>query len=227
MSFRAIVSNFARVRHARGWRAAFRAIRERLDERYFENYFGIETRGFVASSELGFATTESHAYVATSYAGIFGLLRRLAPARSDVFLDYGCGKGRALVVAATFPFSQAIGIELSASLATDARYNLQRARGRFQCPRVEVWQGDATGYVVPDDATIAYFNNPFSGAVLAKVLEQLRASLARRPRVLRLACTLPADSAFERTLDNTPDLISLERRSGPAETHDRIFQWRV
>ncbi|HVS53819.1 MAG TPA: methyltransferase domain-containing protein [Opitutaceae bacterium] len=225
MSLRILLSNFARTSREKGYRAAVRAVRERIVERHFESHFDIETRGVITPLELGFATADSHSYVATSYTDIFRMLRRLAPTPADVLLDYGCGKGRALVVAATFPFSQAIGVELSEPLVEEARRNLQLAARRFRCPRVEVWQGSAADYRVPDEVTIAYFNNPFSGGVLAQVLDRLRASLARRPRALRLACTLPPDSAFERTLEATPDIVAHDSaKHTDSDTHQRIFQ---
>ena len=41
------------------------------------------------------------------------LLRKFGVSGSDVFVDFGCGKGRALLVAAGFPFRRVVGIEFS------------------------------------------------------------------------------------------------------------------
>ena len=44
---------------------------------------------------------------------------------TDVFVDYGCGKGRVVVLAARRKFQRVIGVELSAELADAARNRCQ------------------------------------------------------------------------------------------------------
>ncbi len=48
-------------------------------------------------------------------------LSALGPVERYDFLDLGCGKGRALIVAAEFPFRAITGVELSPALAAIAR----------------------------------------------------------------------------------------------------------
>ena len=61
------------------------------------------------------------------------MLRRILPAREvephDVFLDIGCGMGRAVYqAAANYPFKRVIGVELSHELTQAARRNIERNR---------------------------------------------------------------------------------------------------
>ncbi len=50
---------------------------------------------------------------------------------------------------------------------------------------------DAAAYEIPDDVTVVYFYYPFVGDTFRRVMDNLAASLARRPRRLRLIYGLP------------------------------------
>jgi SAM-dependent methyltransferase len=117
------------------------------------------------------------------------LLRRaigaLALTESDVFLDYGSGMGRALLMAARHPARRVVGVEFLAPLAEVARENLAAARPRLRSP-VEVIVADAASWEVADDVTVAFLFNPFVGSVMAAAQARLAASLERRPRPLRV-----------------------------------------
>jgi predicted RNA methylase len=104
----------------------------------------------------------------------------------DVFLDYGAGKGRVVVLAAMLPFRRVLGVEISPDLAELAQANVRRAARHLQCPDVEIVSGDATDFVLPKEATVLYFFDPFSGPVLERVLERIRVSLTAAPRPLRI-----------------------------------------
>jgi hypothetical protein len=56
-----------------------------------------------------------------------------------------------------------------------------------------VISADATQWEVPDDVTIAYFFCPFPPRVFEEVLQQLFASLERRPRPLQLVYFFMSD----------------------------------
>ncbi len=102
----------------------------------------------------------------------------------DVFVDFGSGTGRAVIIAALHPFARVIGVEGSTALNEIARRNVQRARKRMMCQDIEVVTNDVVAYDVPDDATMVYFARPFNGAILEAVLQNVKASLMRVPRRL-------------------------------------------
>ena len=102
-----------------------------------------------------------------------------------VFLDYGCGQGRAPLTAATKPFRKVIGVEMSRRLCAAARANLRTARG-LACRDVQVLQADAERFVTPDETTVIFLFNPFRGPMLDQVIEQIRRSVQRRPRSLTI-----------------------------------------
>ena len=54
---------------------------------------------------------------------------------TGAFLDLGCGAGRSLVVAARFPVTRLIGVELDPVVAALARRNVATRTGRPAAPR--------------------------------------------------------------------------------------------
>ena len=100
-----------------------------------------------------------------------------------VFVDFGSGKGRTLLLAAEAGFKRCEGVEFSAELNRVARSNLQAYRsGRF-ADKVIIHDMDAAQYTVPDDEPcVIYLYNPFGGPVFSAVLERIIDSWKRRPR---------------------------------------------
>jgi hypothetical protein len=95
------------------------------------------------------------------------ILRPRDVSSSDVFIDIGCGKGRTV---------------------------LQAARsGRLRCSHVEVVPGDILDYEFPDDVTVAYVYNPFTGDLFQTMVDKLLASVDRNPRPLRLIYRVPLE----------------------------------
>jgi len=159
---------------------------------FYEWRLGVSTARARGTTELGFSNTEFHCYEATDYQTLKAIMRRVrVRAGEDVFLDFGAGKGRALVVAAMRPFKRVIGVEISRELAALATANLERARRHLVCRDVQVICADATTVQIPDDTTVIFLFNPFHGDVLVQVLLNVRASVGRRPRHLRFVLVNP------------------------------------
>jgi precorrin-6B methylase 2 len=156
----------------------------------FEKVCQLETGGSIEGAALGHSAG-SFGYQPIDCQSFLKALARCRTEHDEVFVDYGCGKGRALLLAALFPLRQVIGVERSAELCTVAERNVTRALRWLQCRNVSIVEQDATEYALPDNATLLFFYNPFSGAVLDAVLERVRASLRRRPRSLRIIYALP------------------------------------
>ena len=89
--------------------------------------------------------------------------------REFTFIDLGCGKGRALIMACEKGFRRVIGVEFSAKLAELARCNLNTV-GFLN---VELVTGDAADFVFPNEPLVLFLYNPFGAAVLEKVLDHL------------------------------------------------------
>jgi SAM-dependent methyltransferase len=103
------------------------------------------------------------------------------------FIDIGCGKGRALMMASEYSFRQVIGVELHASLADTAKSNLAtwQAAGRPVSP-VTILCQDATEFVFPHGPCLLYLFNPFAAPVMRSLIEQIELQFADRPGLLDL-----------------------------------------
>ena len=108
------------------------------------------------------------------------------------FVDLGCGKGRALLLASRFPFRQVLGIELDGALAAIAQANLLTFRAPWQqCHALTVLHADATAIDLPPTPILLYLYHPFLAPALKRVLRRLERSLRQNPRELWLVYINP------------------------------------
>jgi hypothetical protein len=122
-------------------------------------------------------------------------LRRALPKRkirpTDVFIDFGSGKGRMVYLAAKYPFARIIGVEVSASLNEVARRNIDGSLHKLACHNIELVTIDAAAFEIPDDVTVAYLYHPFGGGTFEATIGNLIESLDRNPRRLTLIYQMP------------------------------------
>lgn len=171
-------------------------------EIFYEVHFGISTRKPANLTDHGYDDDEYVNYETPAYRTLLRAFSRLEvrPGRS-VFLDYGCGRGRALTVAATLPFRRVIGVELVPELLESARHNFARARG-LRCHDSELVHANAIDYAPPAEVDHIYFFNPFRGPILEKVVGAIDRSFRAAPRPLTIVYLNPdAFSAHAARLD--------------------------
>ena len=179
-----VVQRLMRSVRSEGVLGTARRARYHCYEQYREWTLGIATASKL--DPYGPLGDELHRpYEPLCYACLDMAFSRLSPGPNDVFLDYGCGRGRITAVAATHPFRKVIGIELHQELCASARVNMYRMHGK-RCSEWEVLQADATEFVVPGDVNVVFLFNPFLGEILDRVVCRLEESLALRPRALTL-----------------------------------------
>lgn len=176
----------------RDWPNLLRTLGWLLEEAWLERRHGLHTAGKIAQHALS-DTTEGQSYEAVSYRALKRIFQRIAPKAEDheVFLDAGCGMGRALVLAARHPYQRVEGFDIAQSLISIAQHNLARPDPHRRCHNVQATQADALQYQVPRDVTTVFLFNPFRGSVLASFLSHLQASLTLNPRRLRLVVANP------------------------------------
>jgi SAM-dependent methyltransferase len=131
-----------------------------------------------------------------------------------VFIDFGSGKGRVLLLASEFPFKKIIGVEFSPKLHAIAQNNIRVYQSTTQqCKHVAAVCEDATSYALPIEPTVYYFFDPFRLPVMSVVIDNLRQSLQKHPRKIflvyvnaELASTLDQAGFLERIYDSTQDV---------------------
>jgi SAM-dependent methyltransferase len=183
---------------------AARIVRHRLSEVLNEWRLNIRTWQFVWLRDYGIHNEELHDYQPTDYRTLKRSMKYVNfDDREQVFLDIGCGMGRAVILAATYPFKRVIGVELSAELTAKARENLNRTRRKLMaCSDVELIATDATEYGIPEDVTVVFFYTPFRGAALTQVMENIRRSLEDHPRKITAVFKNVEKSHFDDVIDS-------------------------
>jgi predicted RNA methylase len=112
------------------------------------------------------------------------------------FVDLGSGKGRMLFLAAEYPFRRIVGVEFARELHEAASQNIRRYRSPKQrCREIESVNMDAADYSFPNDPLVISLYNPFGPGVMRKVLDNLNASVAARPREVVLLLLYPESAA--------------------------------
>jgi SAM-dependent methyltransferase len=116
------------------------------------------------------------------------------------FIDLGSGKGRALLLAAMYPFARIVGVEVQPELEAIAHRNLEAVAGNGQrCHRIESLCADAREYNFPPENLVLYLFNPFPDYVLREVLQNLANSARRSPRQIFVLYNAPFEKQeFER-----------------------------
>jgi hypothetical protein len=86
--------------------------------------------------------------------------------------------GRVVLHAARRPFRQIIGVEVSPALVAIARENRNAYRAPRACRDLRIVRADAATFTFPRGDLLVYLYNPFTGSVIARVLERLAAHQA-------------------------------------------------
>ncbi|HUG69107.1 MAG TPA: class I SAM-dependent methyltransferase [Pirellulaceae bacterium] len=175
----------------RGLRDTIRRLWRTASSYWRERRLRIRTIGSIAGSELEFDAA-SFGYQPVPYASFDAAMRHVSiRPGEDVFVDYGCGMGRAVVLAATYPFRRVIGVERSNALSQIARDNICRASSRFRCADVSIATADARDYELPRDATHIFLFNPFDEPIVMAVLARIHDSILAHPRRVSMIYALP------------------------------------
>ncbi len=146
----------------------------------FDLEFGVRTSGLVAGRDLKSGhRADRHN---TAYFGVapsvfremivrWRRLKPVAPIDVFTFVDLGAGMGRALLLAAEFPFRAVVGVELNPTLARIGKRNiaLWRKAGRGHSP-IRMICGDAAEFELPPGPCVVFLFNPFGAPVLRRVL---------------------------------------------------------
>jgi SAM-dependent methyltransferase len=156
----------------------------------FDERYGVETGGLIGGGEL--RSGHRNDVFNTAYYGMapsrfqwvmeYWIADQTHAALEDYsFIDLGCGKGRAVMMASEFGFREVVGVELHAALAGMAEANVAvwTAAGRAACP-VRIVRADATEFMFPDGACLLYLFNPFAAPVMQRLIERIETDFARR-----------------------------------------------
>jgi len=176
----------------------------------------VTTRHRIPLSKLditGPSATYARFYEPSDTKCLPALLRRLNIQYSEfVFIDFGAGQGKTMLLAAEFPFKRVLGVEISPMLSRQARANCESFRGKRQANSLEVQCGDVAEFIFPNVPLVIYMFNPFSEELIPRMLMNVAQSISMWPREVFLIYYNPLHShaiqgcrAFELCFEGTDE----------------------
>jgi SAM-dependent methyltransferase len=155
--------------------------KSRSGGRRFDHDYGVTTHAVLFLTDLdpdaaGDAGAHATHYEAVPVADFRALLAAVPDAAVSraTFFDVGAGMGRAMILAAEYPFKQVCGIEVSPGLYEVAKENLATARARdLRCHDIRLQRGDARIANYPPGDLVVFLFNPFDADALRATLASI------------------------------------------------------
>jgi SAM-dependent methyltransferase len=162
-----------------------------------EKKYNINTTGAYDLDKLeneGIDTTHASQYMPVSYKLlqlIFTELPKITATQATHLLDLGCGKGRALWVAAHFGFKKLTGVDFSKRLISAAQQNLQLVKNKFPQIKCSLKHNDAFYYDIPTDVDCIFLFNPFDEVIMSGVVNNIADSYYLKQRTITVIYVNP------------------------------------
>lgn len=90
------------------------------------------------------------------------------------FIDLGCGKGRAILIASEYPFIEILGVEASPKLCTVAQSNIEyflNVSDQVKCKNIQVRCEDASKTKFLNTGLVVDMYHPFAGELFGRVID--------------------------------------------------------
>jgi SAM-dependent methyltransferase len=181
-------------------------------DHWFDLRYGLDTCSWADLKGLTINSKNKDSgvrYQPTRVLPLKKLLRTIQPMipENPMLVDYGCGKGRVLLVASAFGFREVRGVEFAHELCEIARKNCARYKAKAGVnTEFRIAEADAASHPVSADENIFFLYNPFDVSVLNKVLDNVSASLRRTPRKIMIVYHNPK---WAHVFDERADFVRL------------------
>lgn len=160
-------------------------------ECFYDRKFCISTGNIVPVEMLKSGSEneiQAYRYRPAHYYTVFGAFRILRKYVSrfsnETIIDFGCGAGRVMIVAAEMNFKKIIGIEFSTKIFHRCEKNLNNycRKKKIDTDVFKLINHDVTKVSIEDDWRIFFFYSPFKWLIYEKVLEKIEKSISCNPR---------------------------------------------
>jgi len=111
---------------------------------------------------------------------LLGAFRKISDQTS--IIDLGCGKGRMMMVAPHFGFTDIAGIDFAKEVCEQAIVNMKKKEKQFPGIKWKVINQDVEDYDIGPSDSVFFIFNPFNHTVLKNFLKKLGASCNQFPR---------------------------------------------
>jgi hypothetical protein len=196
----------------------------------FDLRHGVDTSGLIGGTRLSSGRTHDRhitAYWGTAPSAFLDVFARWNESLSDspfsagdyVFIDIGCGKGRALMLASDLPFRRVVGVELNPALVSIARKNLIKWKASAHtCDNIEVFNADALEFAFPESPALLYVFNPFDRHVTQLLLDRILTVSLTRSAPIDIIYMTPEHADLFAAI---PNLQLLKQGRSPLTTEEK------
>jgi 16S rRNA G966 N2-methylase RsmD len=161
-----------------------------------EKKYGINTTGadnLKSLEKKGIDISHATIYMPVSYDVLELFFKEVKIESFNHFLDIGCGKARAMCVAASYGINKISGIELSKELFIAAKENIAATKEKYPAADFQIFNNDAFYFDIDDDVDCIFMFNPFDETIMSGVMENIETSLENNPRVMTIIYINPLE----------------------------------
>ena len=161
-----------------------------------EKKYGINTTGADDLKHLekkGVDISHATIYMPASYDLLEIFFSEIKLSTFQHFLDIGCGKARAMCVAAAFGIKKITGIELSKELYKNAQENIAATKVKYPSTEFKIYNNDAFYFEIDDNVDCVFMFNPFDETIMSGVMENIETSLDNNPRDMTIVYINPVE----------------------------------
>lgn len=169
----------------------------------YDHLLAVKTKNTGMNTDL---PTKYNPYEATPYSILYALFEQYKLEETDVFVDFGCGKGRLLFYVHNLFGSSVTGIEMDKYLYKKTVQNKEKYLRKIKRHNdfITVECCYAEDYEVKEVENKFYFFNPFSVAVFEKVISNILKSVETKQREIDVILYYPTNDYIEYLEKNTP-----------------------
>jgi 16S rRNA G966 N2-methylase RsmD len=161
-----------------------------------EKKYGINTTGadnLKSLEKKGIDISHATIYMPVSYDVLEQFFEEVKLETFNHFLDIGCGKARAICVAASYGINKVSGIELSKELFISSKENIALTKAKYSSADFKIYNNDAFYFNIDDDVDCIFMFNPFDETIMSGVMENIETSLENNPRVMTIIYINPLE----------------------------------
>jgi len=157
-----------------------------LDDILFDFQYETDTRKWVDLNDLSITSDNKKSgilYVPSPVWSSRKLFSKLSIPTNSILVDFGCGKGRVLMIASEFGFKKVKGVDFSSDLCKIAINNCNKYKEKNgNNTEYQIFESDVVEYNIKGDENFFYLYNPFDDKVLDQVLNNIILSITENPR---------------------------------------------
>jgi len=144
---------------------------------FYDFIYGINTFAGYTFPQLNKFNDEVR-YQPTPYLQLKRIKDHLNLSAQDIFIDLGCGKGRAVCFFSKFFDNKIIGLEHDNEIYKFLKANVKSLKKHT---KIKLYNKDVSDYKFTNE-TIIFMYNPFGEKTLLKVIENINKSIKKIPR---------------------------------------------